>query len=100
MERVRAHHEPDPDPLRRLRPRGEREPALVVGAGRVADDGVDVIPGPERVVAQLVGTDAGLEELRPGCVLVPAERADLDLSHAMTLPVRAAAGAVRSATVP
>ena len=61
-KRVRADHEPDADPRRGLGPGGQRQPALEVGTGRVADDGVEVVPRPERVVAQLVGPDPGLEQ--------------------------------------
>ena len=80
-ERVGADHQADPDLGRRLRPGRDRQPALVVRAVRVADDRIQVIPRPERVVAEVVGPDARREQARPFRVLVPAERADLDLAH-------------------
>src|SRR5439155_10455761 len=59
---------------RRLRPRSDRQPALEHGTFGRADDRIEVIPRPEAVEAELVGSNAGLEKGRPIGVLVPAER--------------------------
>ena len=48
-ERVRADHQPDTDALRGLGPGGQREPALEHRPLMAADDGIEVVPGPERV---------------------------------------------------
>ena len=52
-----------------------------IGPFAVADDRVEVVPRPEPVVAERVGAHAGLEQRRPVGVLVPAERAELDLAQ-------------------
>ena len=59
-------------------PRPRAEPTLEDGAVRVAHDRVQVVPGPERVVAQPIGPQPGLQQLRPGRVLAPAQGAQPD----------------------
>ena len=61
-ERVRPDHQSDPDPLRGLGPGGQRQPALEDRTVGAADDRVEVVPRPERVVAEAVGAAAGFEQ--------------------------------------
>ena len=81
-ERVRADHQADPDVLGGLRPGRQRQPALEDRTLGGPDDRVEVVPRPERVVAEAVGALAGLEQARPVGVLVPAQRAKSDVGHA------------------
>ena len=74
-ERVCSDHQPDPHMLRRLRPGRQRQPAFQDRPIGAADDGVEVVPRPERVIAQLVRPLASLEQERPRRVLVPAQGA-------------------------
>ena len=53
-EGVGAHHQPDRRVGRGLRPCSDRQPALIHRAAIGADDRVDVVPRPERVVAEPV----------------------------------------------
>lgn len=46
-ERVGADHHADPDPIGGLGPGGERQPTLEDRSFMGADDGIEVIPGPE-----------------------------------------------------
>ena len=61
-ERVRPDEQPEPDALRRLGEGGKRRIALEDRLVRVAEDRVQVIPRPERVVPELLGPTAGGQE--------------------------------------
>ena len=52
-----------------------------IGPIGAADDRIEMVPGPEGVVAEAVRPLAGLEQVGPGRVLVPAERAESDVAH-------------------
>src|SRR6478736_6521425 len=95
-EWVGPYHQPDPDVLGRLRPGSQRQPALERRAGGIALDGIQMIPRPEGVVAEPVGAAAGLEQLGPGRVLVPAQEAEPDVSHRALLAHVADLGSSRT----
>ena len=70
-EGVRPDEQPEADPLGGLGERRERGVALEDRLVRVAEDRVEVVPRPERVVAELVGPAAGRQERRPVARLAP-----------------------------
>src|SRR4051794_733663 len=81
-ERVRADHQPEPGPLRRHGPRGKRRVALEDRLVRGAEDRVDVVPGPQVLVAQRVDALRAVEELRPRTSLAPEQDSELQVGHA------------------
>ncbi len=84
-ERVRPDEQPEGDSLGGLGQRSESGVALVDRLVRVAEDRVDVVPGPQVVVAERLGAAAGLKERRPVAGLAPEVDPDLDLSHLLPL---------------
>jgi len=66
-------------------PAGERHVALEDGSARVADDGIQVIPRPERVVPQVVHRLAEPLERGPVGVLGKAEHPNLELCRHVVL---------------
>ena len=70
-ERVGTDHEPDGGALGALGPGGQGQPALEHRSLVGTDDGIEVVPGPDRVEAEAVGPDAGLSQRGPVAVLVP-----------------------------
>ena len=79
-ERVRTDHQPDRGALGGLGPGCQGHVGLEDRSVVVADDRVEVIPGPQGVEAEAVGPDARLAQVGPGRVLVPAVRAELHAS--------------------
>ena len=77
-ERVGTHQQPQRRAGGHLAPAREHHVALEDRPGGRADDGVQVIPGPQRVVAQAVGRDGRATHRGPVGVLVPDEHAGPD----------------------
>ncbi len=61
-EGVGADEQTQPDPGRRLRQGGHRGVTLVDRLFAVAEDRQEMVPGPEVLVAELLGSAAGREE--------------------------------------
>ena len=67
--------------LGRHRPGGEARPAFDDGLIWVAEDGVEVVPRPEMVVAKAINALGGIEHLGPGGGLAPQQDAGLEVGH-------------------
>src|SRR4029078_13330411 len=72
---------------------GEDEVALEDRTAPVALDGIEVVPGPERVVAELVGALPDALERGPVDALTPGQRPDLDFTRHLDLRRALAAAA-------
>ena len=81
-----ADHEADRDPVGDGGPAREREVALEDRPLGVADDRVEVVPGPERVVAQPIDERTRVAERVPVGVLRPEEGAELHASDSIATP--------------
>ena len=84
-EGVGADHQPERRARRHGGPAGEDQVALEDRAAPVALDRIQVIPRPERVVAELVGALADALERGPVDPLTPGQHADLDLTRHLDL---------------
>ena len=80
-ERVGADEQAEPRALGGHRPRRERRPALEDRLVRVAEDRVQVVPGPEVVVAESIDALRRLELLGPGRALAPEQDPGLEVGH-------------------
>ena len=80
-ERVRPDHQADRRSRGHARPAGQDQVALEDRAAPIALDGIEVVPGPQRVIAQLVGSLPDTLERGPIGLLAPGQHADLDLRH-------------------
>ena len=80
-ERVRADQQAEAGVRRDLRPRRQRRVALEDRLQRVAEDRVQVVPGPQRFVAELVDADGRALEGWPVGRLAPEQDAETDVAH-------------------
>src|SRR5919198_1237448 len=98
-EGVRADHQSERRARGDRRPAGEDHVALKDRPTPIALDWVEVVPRPERVVAELVGAASGVHQGAPVGVLAPRQDASLDAIRHTYPPVDGAAAAVVFATV-
>ena len=91
-ERVGADQQPELHPLGGHRPCRQQRPALEDGLVRVTEDGVEVVPGPEAVVAQALDLTGAGELLLHRRALRPEQGAQLQVRH------RVLQGSVRAAS--
>ena len=76
------------------------DPALEDRLVRVAEDGVQVVPGPQVVVAELVDALGRIEHLGPGGALAPEQDSELQICHADNYAPHAGNPAARAAPPP
>src|SRR5439155_8817609 len=76
-ERVGTDEQAEARLLRGHRPRGEGRPPFDDRLIRVAEDRVDVVPGPEVVIAEAVDALRGVQQLGPRRGLAPQEDPEL-----------------------
>ena len=85
-ERVRPDHQAERDPRRDPGPARQDHVALEDRPAPVALDRVEVVPGPQRVIAELVGALADAQERWPVRPLAPRKQPDLDVRLVTSTP--------------
>ena len=83
-ERVRADHQPEPDPRRHGAEPGQHAPALEDRLLPRPEDGHQVVPRPDRVPARRLGGEGRIAEARPVGLLRPELQPETGHRHNVT----------------